>query len=439
MHSIKELDMSKTFILGILQVVFIRNSGEYGEILYKLYNIDDKSFYITKGFDKDKPYNKKMYRSNEITCTIKTTLSEEELEEYLYSNEKIPVDNDLYSYNICTTCTSLRNRYNIIGKSEDNNYIIGMNFYGKTKAFIKEEVLAYNTNDLSKLHLYYNYNVGYREHLKDYIRGLSVLKIDKKEINKLNKTTKLNDILAVTGCNYTIGKNGKIYIKDANVVTDIVMKEFPYKTIVIEGCKENIRQFKINSGPELVCSSGLSEMKCLHGYIEVVMPKTLKKIDYNGFYNSDIQEIDISKCEELEVINSCAFSRTSLTGLTIPDSVNKIGDRLVSHCSFLEYLILPRHIDYFKYNWIEGCISLKTLVLPEDKITRVDTKCEYILGTLTELTEIWTSENNVKLAKDLACKIKREKDRVYEYNMKWGNRKYQYNDRIPKVIIVRRK
>ena len=55
-----------------------------------------------------------------------------------------------------------------------------------------------------------------------------------------------------------------------------------------------------------------------------------------------------------------AFSGcSSLTTITIPDSVTSIGDYAFSHCSSLEFIKIPDSVNRIGRNLFEGCDHLK--------------------------------------------------------------------------------
>lgn len=63
-------------------------------------------------------------------------------------------------------------------------------------------------------------------------------------------------------------------------------------------------------------------------------------------------------------IGAEAFYRTSIKGITIPNSVTKIGDRALYDCEHLEELVLPEHLVELGREVCADCIELKYVALP---------------------------------------------------------------------------
>lgn len=86
-----------------------------------------------------------------------------------------------------------------------------------------------------------------------------------------------------------------------------------------------------------LCRGGLSRFKGK----EIILPSTVKKIGRMAFWSSDI------------------------TSITIPDSVEEIGDWAFSSCYFLESINIPDSVTQIGDNAFEGCGKIKQAILPD--------------------------------------------------------------------------
>lgn len=90
--------------------------------------------------------------------------------------------------------------------------------------------------------------------------------------------------------------------------------------------------------------------------------------------------------KRLTTIKEGAFrSRTTLTGITIPEGVTTLGYSLFAECSRLEEVTLPGTLKAIPGYMIQGCSNLKTFVIP-DGVTSIE-NCAFSGGTsLTDIT-----------------------------------------------------
>ncbi len=77
---------------------------------------------------------------------------------------------------------------------------------------------------------------------------------------------------------------------------------------------------------------------------------------------------------------------TSLTSITIPDSVIHIGDSVFENCSSLESITLPDSVIYIGDSAFENCSSLESITLPDD--------VKYIGDSAFSSTAYYNNESN---------------------------------------------
>ena len=84
-------------------------------------------------------------------------------------------------------------------------------------------------------------------------------------------------------------------------------------------------------------------------------------------------------------INDHAFSGcSSLTSITIPDSVTSIWNEAFCECSSLKEMTIPDSVLYIGDNAFMGCIGLKKIIIP-DSVTRI---CKGVFCGCSSLTNI---------------------------------------------------
>lgn len=436
----------KHVVLGKLKII--------GNIYYKLYNTVDRIFSVIEENDL-KDYNIINGRVLSWTeCTriyrIETKMDINECIKYLLSNKSIPKSPEIS--NIWTDEVGLRNKYALIGKNI--NYGMGINFYGKTKLFLLDIIERMSIDDLKKNFIMLDIDYEYYEKSNARMLERYINALDDKSFRttvKSNKETddilKINTINNVMGCNYVIGTDGKLYIKDNSIETNINIRNFPHKHFMLanngfDKSGINIRSLKIDKGPEVLDKYGMANLN-KYDTVEISLPSTLKCIRSYAFSNSNIEKIDLSRCEGLNEIGSYAFHQSGLVEICVPYTVEKLGTGVFYYCRDLKNVIFCNEIDIFKPNWLQGCSSLEYLVLPLKKMEGWDSANPLGIASLPKLKEIWTSKSNVWIAQEMAeVNYKEQKRLVGDY------KKYNVMNKIkglesepikPKVVIVKRR
>lgn len=100
----------------------------------------------------------------------------------------------------------------------------------------------------------------------------------------------------------------------------------------------------------------------------VTLPNCITKICDNAFSFCDkLEKVEFG--HELKSIGNYAFAYTSLTNITIPDSVTYIGDYAFSCCPF-ESIVIPDSLTSVNDYAFSYCQDLKTVIIP-DSVTKI--------------------------------------------------------------------
>lgn len=100
----------------------------------------------------------------------------------------------------------------------------------------------------------------------------------------------------------------------------------------------------------------------------ISFPSSIRSIGESAFYFcNNLEKVEFG--HELKSIGNYAFAYTSLTNITIPDSVTYIGDYAFSCCSF-ESIVIPDSLTSVNDYAFSYCNDLKTVIIP-DSVTKI--------------------------------------------------------------------
>ena len=103
----------------------------------------------------------------------------------------------------------------------------------------------------------------------------------------------------------------------------------------------------------------------------ITIPDSVTKIGKRAFYEcKNLTSITIP--DSVTEINNSAFAFcTSLTSVAIPDSVTSIGNYAFNSCDSLTSIMLPDSIKYIERNTFEYCRNLTSITIP-DSVTEIN-------------------------------------------------------------------
>jgi len=161
----------------------------------------------------------------------------------------------------------------------------------------------------------------------------------------------------------TLPLSGKAYFWENGIYYTILSEED--KMVEVSGIrvkdtsKEVVIPEKTNEGYSVISIGEEAFYYCT--LTSVTLPKSLTKIGYRGFYGC-FNLTAVTFPESLTEIGQEAFEMCSLTSLTLPDSVLKIGSGAFRSCELIA-VTLPESLTEIGEYAFENCINLNKLVI----------------------------------------------------------------------------
>ena len=171
---------------------------------------------------------------------------------------------------------------------------------------------------------------------------------------------------------------------DCALLTSVVIPD--NVTSIGEGCFEGCKRLKSISFGKSVQSLGYKFLNGCVGITEITIPKTVTDSWYalegssiesvtfeEGIANipayicgaaSSVKSVTLPEKEDTldgYFIGEGAFSGTSITSITIPESVTEIKDHAFSECALLTAVVIPDNVTSIGEGCFEGCKRLKSI------------------------------------------------------------------------------
>ena len=136
--------------------------------------------------------------------------------------------------------------------------------------------------------------------------------------------------------------------------------------------------------------------KIIDGKIQGKIPEYVKKAGKDDFFRVTEMEFTFLGCMELEEMqenipsgvknfNYTFYECSSLTSITIPDSVTSIGDWTFGGCQSLTSITIPDSVTTIGDWTFSGCKSLTSVMIP-DSVTTIGGATFYECSSLTSIT-----------------------------------------------------
>lgn len=445
----EHLKKQTVFVISCLVVSSGNYFDRHSERYYKIYDTKSKkSAVITEDElvkKKDLIFNvykyTKVHRKVDNYCRgtiyISNSVYDKDLLLHNFSYNKRSNMSDMPEYLVKEKQVS--KLYTIVERGED--YVIGVNNREQRKVFSIADIMTMTSDEVDEQFnmAYCNtavYTFDYEEEVRDYLAKLPN-KGDYKF--KDNKEIKKNQSRITVGANYVVRSNGDIVINKKDQIVSIKINNHNYPNLNLLGDRDmlrHVRHFSVLSGPTRL--KKIQELGGALPEVEVVLPSTLEKIETQALCDSHITKIDLERCKNLRVIGSGAFRNTYLKGLKLPDNVTQVGSSVAMNCVRLEWFISPRYFRTFNPSWVEGCESLKTIVLPETEMEgwKEDKKTSF--SRCVNLKEIYTSEENLDIANEMAQYILDLRKFMIKRKI-WAYHSIQVSEEPVRVFIVKYK
>ena len=100
--------------------------------------------------------------------------------------------------------------------------------------------------------------------------------------------------------------------------------------------------------------------------MKITIPCGVRSIGNNAFYNCrSLKRIDLSLCENLNIIGTCAFQNTAIQNLYIPNDIRQINNKAFYNCTNLRQLVFEDNsqLIYIGESAFEGA-EINSLIIP---------------------------------------------------------------------------
>ena len=122
-----------------------------------------------------------------------------------------------------------------------------------------------------------------------------------------------------------------------------------------------LERFLVPEGTEII---GEYAFDCCEGLTEIVLPEGLRVIEEYGFAYSGIRRISLPS--SVEQLGDCAFYWCAdLEEIVIPDQVKRLGDYTFFYCSSLRQITLPEGLEQLGKGVFNDCYTLESIHLPD--------------------------------------------------------------------------
>lgn len=159
-----------------------------------------------------------------------------------------------------------------------------------------------------------------------------------------------------------------------------------------DGC--HISEMKISEQNEnlklidgILYDKGVTSIKyALAGITSIKIPATVTDIGSALSNNETLQTVSFEEESKLTSIGNGAFSGcTSLTSITMPDSVTSIGDGAFGHCTSLTSVTISDSVTSISERTFSDCTSLESITIP-DGVTIIYYEAFQNCSSLTSVT-----------------------------------------------------
>lgn len=100
-------------------------------------------------------------------------------------------------------------------------------------------------------------------------------------------------------------------------------------------------------------------------YKDAIIPKNINMIGRSAFSNSKLNSVDFKESKNLGVIDRSAFEKSSVKIVTLPNSLERLGNFAFYECMMLEEIYLSPNLKMIGKRCFEGCESLKYVYMPK--------------------------------------------------------------------------
>ena len=236
----------------------------------------------------------------------------------------------------------------------------------------------------------------------------SPTEIELDEVDKSVSSVNLSPTITYQGTTYRVTSIGRGAFLDCTSLTSITIPNSV--TSIGDGAFYRCESLTSITIPNSVTSVEWSAFKNCSSLTSVTIPNSVTSVEWSAFYGTGIYTNAANWKNGALYINNClikvkedfmgdyaikagtrliadgAFKGcTSLTSVTIPNSVTSIGDYAFEDCSSLTSIIIPNGVTKIGYEAFTCCESLTSVIIP-NSVTSIENHAFRYCSSLTSVT-----------------------------------------------------
>ena len=195
------------------------------------------------------------------------------------------------------------------------------------------------------------------------VSAADVIASGKHDGGPVTWTLTSDGVLTISGNRSMQDKNTYEWANYANQITRVVV-ENGITNIPVEAFSgySKLESVSIGNAVTVIGENAFANCSKLKN---VTFPASVTEIGVGAFWNcTSLKDVSFASGSKLEILGGSAFQGSGLTKVTLPSSLQKIGNYAYMECASLTEAILPEGLVIIGENAFQDCSALKTLSLP---------------------------------------------------------------------------
>ena len=195
------------------------------------------------------------------------------------------------------------------------------------------------------------------------VSAADVIASGKHDFGPVTWTLTSDGVLTISGNRSMQDKSTYEWANYANQITRVVV-ENGITNIPVEAFSgySKLESVSIGNAVTVIGENAFANCSKLKN---VTFPASVTEIGVGAFWNcTSLKDVSFASGSKLEILGGSAFQGSGLTKVTLPSSLQKIGNYAYMECASLTEAILPEGLVIIGENAFQDCSALKALSLP---------------------------------------------------------------------------